>query len=360
MQGATAYHLQLSTDANFGSLIIDDSTLSSASYEAQSLAEGGRHYWRVRAENTFGWGPYAGTYSFEVGSLPGALTLVEPADDAADLPATVVLSWVAIQRATAYHLQLSTDANFNSFLVNDSTLSTSTHEVQSLAEGGKYYWRVRGKNAFGWGPYSQTRTFGVASRPIAPSLSEPADGAVDLLTSITFTWAEIKVTTAYHLQLSTDASFISLVVNDSTIADSTHEVESLAEGSTYHWRVRARNSFGWGPYSEIRTFEVQTTSVEEGSNLPNAFALNQNYPNPFNPSTSISYELPKPENVRIIVYDLTGRQVRELVNERKQTGSYTVLWDGNNQQGRLVASGLYVYQIRAGGFSQTLKMLFMK
>ena len=254
----------------------------------------------------------------------------------------------------------STDANFNSFLVNDSTLSTSTHEVQSLAEGGKYYWRVRGKNAFGWGPYSQTRTFGVASRPIAPSLSEPADGAVDLLTSITFTWAEIQGTTAYHLQLSTDASFISLVVNDSTIADSTHEVESLTEGSTYHWRVRARNSFGWGPYSETRTFEVRTTSVEQGSTLPSAFALNQNYPNPFNPSTSISYALPKPENVRIVVYDLTGRQVRELVNGYHQPGFYTTIWDGRNQRGHFVSSGLYFYQIQAGEFKQISKMTFMK
>ena len=161
---------------------------------------------------------------------------------------------------------------------------------------------------------------------------------------MTFTWAPRQGANAYHLQLSTDANFASLVVNDSTLADSTQEVESLAEGNKYYWRVGAENAFGWGPYSETRTFEVlKATSVEEASNIPNVFVLRQNYPNPFNPSTSISYELPKPENVRILIYDLAGRQVRELVNEHKQAGIYTALWDGRNQRGLLVASGLYIY-----------------
>ena len=94
--------------------------------------------------------------------------------------------------------------------------------------------------------------------------------------------------------------------------------------------------------------------------MPNAFALGQNYPNPFNPSTSISYELPKAENVTIIIYDLTGRQVRELVNEHKEAGIYTTLWDGRSQRGLLVASGLYFYKIQAGEFIQIHKMTFMK
>ncbi len=94
--------------------------------------------------------------------------------------------------------------------------------------------------------------------------------------------------------------------------------------------------------------------------VPQEFVLGQNYPNPFKPSTTISYQLPTQENVSLVIYDLTGRQVRELVNERQETGSYTARWDGRNQTGQKVATGLYVYQIRAGQFNQTRKMLCMK
>ncbi len=95
--------------------------------------------------------------------------------------------------------------------------------------------------------------------------------------------------------------------------------------------------------------------------IPNVFVLRQNYPNPFNPSTSISYELPKAENVRILIYDLADRQVRELVSEHKEAGFYTALWDGRNQRSLLVASGLYIYlSNHAGEFSQILKMTLLK
>ncbi len=94
--------------------------------------------------------------------------------------------------------------------------------------------------------------------------------------------------------------------------------------------------------------------------VPGKFALEQNYPNPFNPSTTIAYQLPSSEIVRITIYDLTGRRVLELLNETREAGSYTAKWSGRNQSGGQVASGLYIYQIQAGQFTQSRKMLFMK
>ena len=360
--GTDRYHIQLSTDMNFSSIVYEDSSLSGITQTtAQSLESSTKYYWRVRAHNILGWGNYSAVFSFEVGASPIAPSLTNPLDEAIDQPTTVTFTWAPIQAATAYHLQLSTDANFASLVINDSTLADSTHEVESLAEGNKYYWRVRAENSFGWGPYSETRSFEVGSVPAAPALIEPADEAIDLPTTVTFTWAEVQGANPYHLQLSTDTNFSSLVVNDSTLADSTREAPSLAEGTQYYWRVRAENAFGWGPYSETRTFEImKATSVEEASNIPNAFVLRQNYPNPFNPSTSISYELPKAENVRIVIYDIAGRKVRELVNENKAAGSYMVEWNGRNEQESLVASGLYVYRIYAGEFSQILKMTLIR
>ncbi|MCH7681656.1 T9SS type A sorting domain-containing protein [candidate division KSB1 bacterium] len=119
-----------------------------------------------------------------------------------------------------------------------------------------------------------------------------------------------------------------------------------------------------GPVSVARTASFNTEGWESilgTQNLvPEKFVLEQNYPNPFNPATTISYRLPIAENVSLMIYDLAGRQVRELVNENKEAGSYTVQWDGRNQTGQTVATGLYIYQIRAGQFNQNRKMLFMK
>ncbi|RLB13341.1 MAG: hypothetical protein DRG82_15850, partial [Deltaproteobacteria bacterium] len=96
--------------------------------------------------------------------------------------------------------------------------------------------------------------------------------------------------------------------------------------------------------------------------LPKAFALSQNYPNPFNPSTTIAYDIPEGAdvNVRLNIYNMRGQLIRTLVNEVKSEGSYKVQWDGTDNYGRKVASGVYFYRITAGEFSKTRKMVILK
>jgi hypothetical protein len=89
-------------------------------------------------------------------------------------------------------------------------------------------------------------------------------------------------------------------------------------------------------------------------------ALGQNYPNPFNPSTVIDYELSEALDVNLTVYDASGRQVRSLVRDRKPAGPNSVRWDGKDDSGRGVATGVYFYRLQAGGVSQTRKMVLLK
>jgi len=98
------------------------------------------------------------------------------------------------------------------------------------------------------------------------------------------------------------------------------------------------------------------------ASLPKAFALSQNAPNPFNPATTISYSVPEgaAAAVDMKVYDIRGQLVRTLVNESKEAGSYTVFWDGTDESGRKVSSGVYFYRMRAGKFVQTRKMVLLK
>ena len=97
-----------------------------------------------------------------------------------------------------------------------------------------------------------------------------------------------------------------------------------------------------------------------GEIYPHGFALHQNYPNPFNPITTLRYDLPENSLVNIIIYDMLGRQVRTLVNTTQNAGYKSVIWNATNNQGNPVSAGVYLYQIHAGDFVQTKKMVLLK
>jgi hypothetical protein len=93
---------------------------------------------------------------------------------------------------------------------------------------------------------------------------------------------------------------------------------------------------------------------------PSRFALHQNYPNPFNRSTTLHYDLPENLPVRLTIFDLLGREVRVMVNEEQHSGYKKVKWDGTDQQGKPVATGIYLYQIEMGSYSSVKKMVLLK
>ena len=94
--------------------------------------------------------------------------------------------------------------------------------------------------------------------------------------------------------------------------------------------------------------------------VPTEYGLSQNFPNPFNPETVIQYQLPKQGHVTLIIYNMMGQEVRRLVDEEKRAGYHQVVWDGRNNLGSHVGSGIYLIQIRAGSFSQTRKLLLVQ
>ena len=101
--------------------------------------------------------------------------------------------------------------------------------------------------------------------------------------------------------------------------------------------------------------------VKEGNGIPTVFALNQNYPNPFNPTTELKYDVPNLSSVRIVIYDILGREVRTLVNSSNVApGSYSTEWNGLNDHGQQVGSGVYFYRMDANNFTSTKKMLLLK
>jgi len=119
----------------------------------------------------------------------------------------------------------------------------------------------------------------------------------------------------------------------------------------------AGNFYGLGSgynFTLIRKLIVTGVASQSGSG-PATYSLSQNYPNPFNPTTVISYQLPTAAIVRLVVYDLIGREVAVLVDEMKNAGTYEVRFDGSN-----LASGVYFYRIQAGDFTKARRLLLLK
>jgi hypothetical protein len=124
------------------------------------------------------------------------------------------------------------------------------------------------------------------------------------------------------------------------------------------------NGTAWASWTETyfmrATIQTVTSVVEIDTKIPEAFEVSQNYPNPFNPATTVRYALPKGENVSIVIYDITGKRVAELVNNYQASGTYNVTWNGKNDLGIDAASGTYIFSVRAGNFVQAKKMTLMR
>lgn len=113
-------------------------------------------------------------------------------------------------------------------------------------------------------------------------------------------------------------------------------------------------------FDDFAVVEGNVTRVKDGGAVPAAYALSQNYPNPFNPETRISYALPKNTHVTIEIYNTLGQKVRTLVDADKAAGNYEILWDGHNDRGQVVGTGLYFYQLRTPDAKLTRRMLFIR
>jgi len=366
---AGTYQLHLASDASFANIVISDSANTKTSFTpAMPLEYGAVYYWRVRGRNAGGNGAWSETRSFTtIVAAPEAVTLIHPADSAMGISVTPVFAWDALASALTYQLHVSVDTSFTTLVLNDSALATTADTVDvPLGHDTRHYWRVRARNAGGDGAWSDVRSFTtIIAAPEAVSLVSPDAGAQGVAAFTMFSWQPLDGAAAYHLQLSSDASFTAPVVDDSALTDPTFAVsEPLAYSATYYWRVRAALDDGlgeatgliFGPWSETRSFTVAVGTAAEGeSDLPSTFALHPNYPNPFNPSTTIRYDVPEQALVKIAVYDALGRLVEILSTKYQVPGTYAATWDAAGRP-----TGVYFVRMAAGTFVASRRMILIR
>ncbi|MGC9365314.1 MAG: T9SS type A sorting domain-containing protein [Fidelibacterota bacterium] len=111
---------------------------------------------------------------------------------------------------------------------------------------------------------------------------------------------------------------------------------------------------------EVAELLAMENPAAEKNDIPLTYKFHSAYPNPFNPMTTIAYDLPEESRVTLIVYDIIVREVTRLVDTKAPADFYKAVWDGRNRYGHLVSSGVYIYRIKAGNYTKTSKMVFMR
>lgn len=157
-------------------------------------------------------------------------------------------------------------------------------------------------------------------------------------------WCAGKI---WSLEDNGDSSYTNTLLTDEDIG-----ISAFGQDENHELYVVALDFFS---ATKIYKFQPVPTSIEESDQITKTFSLLPNYPNPFNPETVIEFSIPTNEFVSIKVFDILGRKVAELINEKKLSGKYSVKFDGTN-----LTSGIYFYSIAAGSYHQVKKMVLAK
>jgi YVTN family beta-propeller protein len=237
---ASSYNVQLSTDASFGSFIVQDSLLTSGSQIVSGLANNAQYYWRVQAKNAYGTSAWASASFVTVVATP---ILSAPTYPFANQATSVTLSWTTVVGATNYLVQISTGSNFANDFLQDSSLTTGSRAVAGLVNNQLYYWQVRAKNAGGSSGWSTLGTFTIPTYPPpqVPVLFSPTNGAIAQSISPTLTWSTSNIAVAYRVQVALDSLYSSIVLDDSVVTSGSLAAAGLSNASTYYWRVLSKN-----------------------------------------------------------------------------------------------------------------------
>lgn len=292
---------------------------------------------------------------------PAAPALLYPPQDTVLGELPITFTWHRSQFAQRYLVEIYADSLLTAPLYIDSLVTDTTVTPAIQPADTLIYWRVKGGNQYGWGPYSTTNSFVFRSTPSAPILAFPENGSTLSDTALTFAWHGVQAAQQYLLEAYFDSALTMPLLIDSLVADTQSVSYAQPADTIIYWRVKGGNANGWGPYSQTWSFNFDQLSGIDERPLPAVVGLSQNYPNPFNASTAIAVELPAGIVGNISIFDIVGRVVIEfrLTGERDQ-GTQRIIWDSRDSYGNPVSSGLYFYRLRAGDSNLTRKMILLR
>jgi hypothetical protein len=203
-----------------------------------------------------------------------------------------------------------------------------------------------------------TTTHGLAADTVTPAAPTNLTGSAGNQQAF-LQWnknIEFDVAKYYILRNTTNNPASATLIDSTNQPETTYTATGLTNGTPYYFWVKAKDAFCNPRISAVSNFALVTpVIVAQNEKIPIDYALHQNYPNPFNPTTTIKYDLPRNTFVRLIIYDITGREVNTLINEYMSAGYHEISFSSAN-----MASGVYFYKIEAGTFVNQKKMVILK
>jgi hypothetical protein len=265
--GALQYFLEVASDTNFSNIVRIDTVLlkfpngtanDSCMYKRSQLNYATKYFWRVRAKNNFGIGPYSSIFSFTTGlpPVPSKPILVYPDSGLGNVVKSPALRWKITDNVDTYHLIVATDTGFSAgaIVFQDSTLTDTMKLIGPLKGGTLHYWKVRGKNASGNGSYSSVFFFTtILTPPPVPVLVFPGNNDTAVVVNPTIRWKKTDDAVTYHLVVNDSVG--NVVYNDSTLTDTSKQV-TLSNFAIYRWKVQAKNSAGVSGFSSLWMFKT--------------------------------------------------------------------------------------------------------
>jgi photosystem II stability/assembly factor-like uncharacterized protein len=349
------YYLQVASDSLFSNIVQEDSIYNATNKTLNLSQIKTKLYWRVRALNIVGIGPWSSTWSFSTFTKLSAPVLSYPANNSKGQPLDIKLNWDSVQDAETYRILIAQDSMFVNPIIDDSLLTSASKSISGLKSGMQYYWKVRAKNNLSYSNYSQIWRF-ITILPACEKLSAQVGNL-----AVNLSWVDKSENeTGFMIERKTEKE-PAFTLRTMLPENKTMYTDSTLPNTTYIYRVKAYNKYTESEYSNELTVTTITLSVEKYKGLPTEYSLLQNYPNPFNPSTVISYSLLSESKVRVVVYNSLGQLVNELVNRTQPGGYYEEVFDAG-----CLPSGIYLYSILAqplvGGnsFTSVKKMLLVK
>ena len=207
-----------------------------------------------------------------------------------------------------------------------------------------------------------------------PTISDTFSTHVDNDTAIAFSWhpsVDIDSEVSYKLTIELEYfgntyTDIHENISDTTIGVSSNSLDPILEMTSQdetvitYWVHASDDEYNVA--SDVGEFGLSRAALGavDGYAIPEQFSLHQNYPNPFNPVTTLRYDLPENSLVTITIYDMLGRQVKTLINQTQDAGYKSVIWNATNDYDKPVSAGIYLYQIQAGEYISTKKMVLLK
>ena len=287
------------------------------------------------------------------GSAPAVVALASPSDSARGISVEPELTWQMAEGATSYSIQLASDSSFIAILIEQTSILSLFIGISGLDYGTTYYWRVKSINEWGESDWSATGIFTTNYLPVVINSIEDIElivGGDPFTFALDPFFSDEDGDTLSYSANSSDPSVAIVEVSGDTV------VVSAVDLGTALIHLDADDGRE-GIASTYFTVEVPSgVAVERlDSGLPEQFVLEQNFPNPFNSHTSIHFALPEASNVKLLVYNITGREIAVLVSGDYPAGYYSIHWDASG-----LPSGNYLYRLEAGTYSNARALMVLK